>query len=89
MFAYVNADKMISFHFTYKLQSYIAQANINEHNGEIVCELLGILSDELNQAVSFQDLELGNLQKGKNALTQAIEMGLSKYLDNFPVGHCK
>ena len=79
---------MISFHFTYKFQSYTAQAYINEYNGKMTCKLLGVLSDESDQAVSFNNLELVDLQNDKNELTEAIQRGLSKYLDNFPVSHC-
>jgi hypothetical protein len=80
---------MTSFHFNYKFHSYTAQVNINELNGNMSCELLGVLSDETNQSVSLNDFESADSKKDKNELTEAIKRGLSKYLDNFPVDHCK
>jgi hypothetical protein len=52
-------------------------------------DLLGVLSDETNQSVSLKDFDSFDREKDKNDLAEALKRGLSKYLDNFPLGHCK
>jgi len=85
----IKTNIMVCFHFNYKNNWYKAQANISDKNGKVSCDVIGILSDHSDQQLLFNDLETGQLHQSEKPLMKAINIGLNRYLKNYPIDHCK